>query len=97
FSRDGSSDVCSSDLANQFDNTANRDYHEATTGVEIWEDTAGKVDGFVCAAGTGGTLAGVGRALKARNAAVRIALADPAGSALARSEERRVGEDACAG
>ena len=70
-------------FANQFDNTANRDYHEATTGVEIWEDTAGRIDGFVCAAGTGGTLAGVGRALKARNAAVRIALADPAGSALA--------------
>lgn len=71
-------------FANQFDNTANRDYHEATTGPEIWQDTAGRVDGFVCAAGTGGTLAGVGRALKARNPKVRIALADPAGSALAR-------------
>lgn len=70
-------------FANQFDNTANRDFHAATTGVEIWEQTAGAVDGFVCAAGTGGTLAGVGRALKARKPTVRIALADPAGSALA--------------
>ncbi|HWU77253.1 MAG TPA: cysteine synthase A [Rhodanobacter sp.] len=70
-------------FANQFDNTANRDWHEATTGPEIWQDAGGRVDGFVCAAGTGGTLAGVGSALKARNPAVRIALADPAGSALA--------------
>jgi cysteine synthase A len=70
-------------FANQFDNTANRDYHEATTGVEIWQDTGGHVDGFVCSAGTGGTLAGIGRALKARRPDVRIALADPAGSALA--------------
>ena len=70
-------------FANQFDNTANRDFHEATTGVEIWEQTSGQVDGFVCAAGTGGTLAGVGRALKARKPGVRIALADPTGSALA--------------
>ena len=71
-------------FANQFDNTANRDFHEATTGIEIWEETAGQLHGFVCAAGTGGTLAGVGRALKARQSAIRIALADPAGSALAR-------------
>lgn len=71
-------------FANQFDNTANRDYHEAHTGREIWEQTGGKVDGFVCAAGTGGTLAGVGRALKARRPGVRIALADPAGSIFAR-------------
>ena len=70
-------------FANQFDNTANRDFHEATTGPEIWEQSGGRVDGFVCATGTGGTLAGVGRALKARNPAVKIALADPAGSALA--------------
>jgi cysteine synthase A len=70
-------------FANQFDNTANRDFHEATTGIEIWEETAGQLDGFVCAAGTGGTLAGVGRALKARKHTIRIALADPAGSALA--------------
>lgn len=70
-------------FANQFDNTANRDFHEATTGVEIWEQTDGQVDGFVCSAGTGGTLAGVALALKARKPAVRIALADPTGSALA--------------
>ncbi len=70
-------------FANQFDNTANRDFHARTTGNEIWEQTGGHVDGFVCAAGTGGTLAGVGRALKARAGDVRIALADPAGSALA--------------
>ena len=76
-------DAGSAWFANQFDNTANRDYHESTTGPEIWADTGGQVDGFVCAAGTGGTLAGVGRALKARNPKVRIALADPAGSALA--------------
>ncbi|WP_113066009.1 cysteine synthase A [Oleiagrimonas sp. MCCC 1A03011] len=70
-------------FADQFDNTANRDFHEATTGPEIWEQTGGAVDGFVCATGTGGTLAGVGRALKTRKPGVRIALADPAGSALA--------------
>lgn len=70
-------------FANQFDNTANRDFHQATTGVEIWEQTGGRIDGFVCATGTGGTLAGVGRALKARKPGVAIALADPAGSALA--------------
>jgi cysteine synthase A len=71
-------------FANQFDNTANRQWHETTTGPELWEQTGGKIDGFVCSAGTGGTLAGVGRALKARNSAVKVALADPAGSALAR-------------
>jgi cysteine synthase len=70
-------------FGNQFDNTANRDWHETTTAVEIWEQTQGKVDGFVCSAGTGGTLAGVGRALKVRNPAVKIALSDPSGSALA--------------
>jgi cysteine synthase A len=70
-------------FANQFDNTANRDYHEAHTGPEIWAQTGGQVDGFVCAAGTGGTLAGVGRALKRLKPGVRIALADPTGSALA--------------
>ncbi|MGH8272631.1 MAG: cysteine synthase A [Gammaproteobacteria bacterium] len=68
--------------ANQFDNTANRDLHAEITGPEIWEQTEGKVDGFVCSAGTGGTLAGVGMALKARNPEVTIALADPAGSKL---------------
>ncbi len=70
-------------FANQFDNTANRDYHAATTAVEIWEQTDGALDGFVCAAGTGGTLAGVAQALKSRKPGVRIALSDPAGSALA--------------
>jgi cysteine synthase len=68
--------------ANQFDNVANRQGHFETTGPEIWEDTAGKVDAFVCAVGTGGTLAGVGLALKAKNPKVKIALADPLGAAL---------------
>jgi cysteine synthase len=68
--------------ANQFDNVANRQGHVETTGPEIWEQTAGKVDGFTCAVGTGGTLAGVALALKARNKNVRIALADPMGAAL---------------
>ncbi len=68
--------------ANQFDNTANRDFHYATTGPEIWHQTDGRVDGFVCSVGTGGTLAGVARALKERNTKVRIGLADPTGSAL---------------
>jgi cysteine synthase A len=68
--------------ANQFDNVANRQGHVETTGQEIWAQTDGKVDGFVCAVGTGGTLAGVGMALKARNKAIKIALADPMGAAL---------------
>jgi len=68
--------------ANQFDNTANRQGHFETTGPEIWEQTAGKVDGFICAVGSGGTLAGVGMALKARNPKVTIGLADPMGAAL---------------
>jgi cysteine synthase len=68
--------------ANQFDNVANRDGHIATTGPEIWAQTDGQVDGFVCAVGTGGTLAGVGRALKDRNPKIAIALADPMGAAL---------------
>jgi cysteine synthase A len=68
--------------ANQFDNVANRDGHYRTTGPEIWRQTSGTVDGFTCAVGTGGTLAGVGLALKERNAKVRIALADPLGAAL---------------
>jgi len=68
--------------ANQFDNVANRQGHVETTGPEIWQQTDGKVDGFVCAVGTGGTLAGIGIALKARNKNVRIALADPMGAAL---------------
>lgn len=68
--------------ANQFDNLANAAAHEATTGPEIWEQTGGRVDAFTCSCGTGGTLAGVARALKARNPKVRIVLADPLGSAL---------------
>jgi cysteine synthase len=68
--------------ANQFDNVANRNGHVATTGPEIWEQTGGKIDGFVCSVGTGGTLAGVGIALKERNRAIKIALADPMGAAL---------------
>lgn len=68
--------------ANQFDNLANREGHRLTTGPEIWEDTAAKVDGFTCAVGTGGTLAGVALALKERHPNVRIALTDPMGSAL---------------
>jgi cysteine synthase A len=69
--------------ANQFDNLANAAAHEATTGPEIWAQTGGRVDAFTCACGTGGTLAGVARALKARDAGVKIVLADPEGSALA--------------
>ena len=68
--------------ANQFDNVANRAGHVATTGPEIFAQTDGKVDGFTCAVGTGGTLAGVGMALKERNKNIRIALADPMGAAL---------------
>ena len=68
--------------ANQFDNVANRQAHRATTGEEIWSQTAGQVDAFTCACGTGGTLAGVGLALKAHNPAVQIVLADPEGSGL---------------
>jgi len=68
--------------ANQFDNVANRQGHVETTGPEIWRQTDGKVDGFVSAVGTGGTLAGVAIALKSYNKAVRIALADPMGAAL---------------
>src|ERR1700760_2736046 len=59
--------------ANQFDNTANRDAHIETTGPEIWRQTGGKIDGFTCAVGTGGTLAGIAIALKARDPDVRIA------------------------
>jgi cysteine synthase A len=68
--------------ANQFDNVANRDGHVHTTGPEIWNQTDGKVDGFTCSVGTGGTLAGVGIALKERNRSIKIALADPFGAAL---------------
>jgi len=68
--------------ANQFDNVANRRAHFETTGPEIWEQTGGKVDGFICAVGTGGTLAGVAEALRDRNPNVAIGLADPPGAAL---------------
>lgn len=68
--------------ANQFDNVANRRAHIETTAEEIWTQLDGQVDGFVCAAGTGGTIAGVGMGLKAKNEAVRIGLADPHGAAL---------------
>ena len=68
--------------ANQFDNVANRQAHIETTGPEIWEQTGGKVDGFICAVGTGGTLAGVAIALRERNPKVAIGLADPPGAAL---------------
>jgi cysteine synthase A len=68
--------------ANQWDNLANRQGHVETTGPEIWAQTDGKVDGFVCAIGTGGTLAGVGIALKERKPQVRIAAADPMGAAM---------------
>lgn len=68
--------------ANQFDNTANRQGHIDTTGPEIWTQTEGKVDGFICAVGSGGTLAGVGMALKGFNPNIRIGLADPMGAAL---------------
>jgi len=68
--------------ANQFDNTANREAHRTTTGQEIWRQTGGRVDAFTCAVGTGGTLAGVGLALKAHRPEVQIVLADPMGSAL---------------
>jgi cysteine synthase A len=68
--------------ANQFDNIANRQAHIETTGREIWRQTAGRVDGFICAVGTGGTLAGVAEALRRFNPAIQIGLADPHGAAL---------------
>ena len=68
--------------ANQFDNVANREAHVQGTGPEIWAQTDGKVDGFICAVGTGGTLAGTGMALKEKNPKVQIGLADPMGAAL---------------
>lgn len=68
--------------ANQFDNIANREGHAATTAQEIYEQTDGKVDGFICAVGTGGTLAGIADGLKAKNKNIKIGLADPDGAAL---------------
>jgi cysteine synthase len=68
--------------ANQFDNIANREAHYRTTGPEIFAQTDGKVDGFICAVGSGGTLAGVAQALRERKPSVQIGLADPHGAAL---------------
>ena len=68
--------------ANQFDNVANRQAHVETTGPEIWEQTGGKVDGFISAVGSGGTLAGVAEALRARKSDIQIGLADPYGASL---------------
>lgn len=68
--------------ANQFDNIANQQGHYRTTGPEIWQQTRGKVDGFICAVGSGGTLGGVSLALKERNPNIRIGIADPGGAAL---------------
>jgi len=76
------SEPCGAVWANQFDNLANRRAHYETTGPEIWVQTGGAVDAFVASVGTGGTLAGVGLALKERKPGVRIVLADPLGSAL---------------
>ena len=68
--------------ANQFDNVANRDGHFTTTGPEFWDQTEGRVNGFICAVGSGGTLAGTGMYLKSINKNIQIGLADPMGSAL---------------
>lgn len=68
--------------ANQFDNQANRRSHYATTGQEIWQQTGGKLDGFICAVGSGGTLGGVSLALKEKNRNIQIGIADPGGAAL---------------
>ncbi len=68
--------------ANQFDNVANRQAHYETTGPEIWNQLDGRIDGFICAVGSGGTLGGISMALKERNPAIEIGLADPGGAAL---------------
>jgi cysteine synthase A len=68
--------------ANQFDNIANRQAHVETTGPEIWEQTDGRVDGFICSVGTGGTLAGIALALRERDPNIKIGLADPEGASL---------------
>jgi len=68
--------------ARQFDNPANMAFHASTTGTEIWEQTDGKVDGFICSVGTGGTLAGVSNALKDKNPDIQIGVADPMGASL---------------
>jgi len=76
------SNQCGVYWANQFDNIINTESHIKTTAQEIWTQTAGKVHGFVCAVGTGGTLAGVSIGLKERNKNIKIALSDPMGSSL---------------
>ena len=68
--------------SNQFDNIANREAHINTTGPEIWSQTNGKIDAFICAIGTGGTLSGVGSFLKSKNKEIKIGLADPMGAAM---------------
>ena len=68
--------------ANQWDNTANREGHILSTGPEIWAQTNGSIDGFTCAVGTGGTLAGVSMFLKRKNAKIKIAVADPLGASM---------------
>jgi len=68
--------------ANQFDNIANRQAHIDTTGPEIWQQTDGKIDGFICSCGSGGTLAGIATALRDRNPDIKIGLADPGGASL---------------
>ncbi|MBZ0129162.1 MAG: cysteine synthase A [Rhodobacteraceae bacterium] len=68
--------------ANQFDNVANRQAHVETTAPEIWDQTGGRIDGFICSVGSGGTIAGVAEGLRARSGAVKIGLADPHGSAM---------------
>lgn len=82
--RDYAKNLDNSFWTNQFDNTANANFHYQTTGPEIWEQAQGKIDGFVCSTGTGGTLAGVGRFLKEKSGGkTQIWLADPPGSVLA--------------
>src|SRR5262249_43367913 len=68
--------------ANQFDNVANRRAHFETTGPEIWQQTGGKLDGFICSVGSGGTLGGISLFLKSKNREVKIGIADPMGAAL---------------
>lgn len=68
--------------ANQFDNVSNRRAHVETTGPEIWQQTGGRIDGFICSVGSGGTLAGVAEALRSRSEDIKIGLADPEGAAL---------------
>ena len=79
--------------ANQFDNPANRDGHARTTAQEIWQQTGGKIDGFVASVGTGGTLAGIALGLRNKNKAVKVALADPPGAALYSYYRYRAGPD----